>query len=432
MAHTAEKLLQMAAQKGEPRVVGRYREADGVVPGWHKWAAQHSQKEDEIVICRGRNEWRQAACDDDDNDKHLSVVSWNILSNTWWEQGKKDGEYDHTHPEHGDWSFRFQRLLQWMEQLDPDVLAVQELDYVKFETDMLPELQRRGYEGMMQQPKKKAADQPCGNATFWKSTIFQLVQQASFSRTLCTVLDMTEDKVGQVCIVNVHLESSQSDVGFDRRARQMNSALAYAASEAPGAALLVCGDCNTGADAELFRVLREHEWHGHNFSSVYEHPSTHKTLPVSVATFICPGAHYVIDHMLYAQDCLRLRCALDAFSPEEMDEHVHAKGDDCGFPSAFCPSDHVPIGAIFEILPQQHKKSKAVAALSPEREEELGRQWDALCSERPPHTKGKPSPEELAARKKFAALVKAWKETLKDNPLETEFVAKLTKKKGKK
>lgn len=107
---------------------------------------------------------------------------------------------------------------------------------------------------------------------------------------------------------NLHLEASQGPDKSDRRARQLNSALTYAATEAPAAALLVCGD---------FRVLRDYRWHGHALSSVYQHPDTHQTLPVSRATFMVPGHHYVIDHILYNQDSLRLKVALDPFSKEE-------------------------------------------------------------------------------------------------------------------
>jgi len=197
----------------------------------------------------------------------------------------------------------------------------------------------------------------------------------------------------------------------------------------------VCGDCNTGADADLFGVLREYSWHGHKLSSVYEHPDTHQTLPVSHATFLVPGHHYAIDHMLYDAERLRLKCALDAFSKEEMDEHVHPHGDDCGFPSAFCPSDHIPIGAMFELLPQtatittkQCSAASALTIVPEERKAELIAQWQSLQSRRPVQTKGKPTSEQIMERKEHANTVKAWKEAAKDKPAELEFVKQLIKR----
>ena len=322
-----------------------------------------------------------------------------------------------------------QLLLRWIESLNPDVLALQEVDYQKFEEDLLPELSKRGYNGSMQKPKKKADKQPCGVATFWKSELLELVQEKSFSRTQCLVLNCRENN-SQVCITNVHLEASQSEKGSDSRARQLNSALAYAAAEAPDAALLVCGDCNTGADAQLFRVLRDYQWHGHALSSVYEHPHTHKTLPVSFATFAVPGHHYVIDHMLYDQDTLRLRCALDAFSEEEMEEHVHPKGNECGFPSPLCPSDHIPIGAMFELLPETKRPvTQPAVVVSEERKGQLTAQWESLQLSRPAHTKGQPTPQQIQERRAYAAAVRAWKATVEDNKAELEFVTQLIKSK---
>lgn len=165
---------------------------------------------------------------------------------------------------------------------------MQEVDYHRFAEDLAPELLKRGYLGVMQKPKKKAADQQCGVATFWKDQTFRLTEQRSFSRTMCIILERRNAEAEQdqqhqrICITNVHLESAQSELGSDRRARQLNSALAYAAtSTCPDAPLVVCGDCNTGADSQLFHVLRAHCWHGHTMSSVYEHPSTAETFPVN-------------------------------------------------------------------------------------------------------------------------------------------------------
>ena len=301
-------------------------------------------------------------------------MSWNILSDAWWQQGKPIGEYDHTPEEHGEWLFRLKLLLQWIEVFHPDVLALQEVDYDKFGEDLLPELSKHGYDGRMQNPKKKAAKQPCGVATFWKKDKYTLEKEVSFSRTQCVVLNCSETETQtipqQLCIINVHLESSQTEVGCDRRARQLNSALAYAATEARSAALLICGDCNTGADASLFRAIRDYQWHGHSLSSVYEHPDTHATLPVSGATFMVPHHHFVIDHMLYEQDTLKLKCALNASSQEEVDDHV--QGLESGFPSAFCPSDHIPVRAMFEVLSySRQSEPETVTTVSEERKAEL-------------------------------------------------------------
>lgn len=413
----------------QPSKVGRHREEDGTVPGWHEWSRQHSQREDTIEICHGREQWRNQQEHLQQNDAIISLVSWNILSDTWWHKSRSEGEYQHTPQAEGEWPFRLERLLRWIEAFNPDLLALQEVDFEKFEEDLQPILLERGYLGNMQKPKKKAEKQPCGVATFWKQAKFEQQKEASFSRTQCTLFRYIPAN-SQVCVVNVHLESSQTEMGADRRARQLNSALAYAANETPkNTALLLCGDCNTGADSQLFRVLREYQLHGHALSAVYEHPDTHKTLPVSVATFMVPGHHYVIDHMLYDQDTLRLWCALNAFSEEEMVEHVHSKGLDSGFPSAFLPSDHVPIGAMFELLAQPTAGAEETKpeTLSDERKSELTAQWEKLTSQKPANTKGKPTPAQIEERRAYASALKLWKEAFQHNSLESDFVNRLIK-----
>lgn len=128
-----------------------------------------------------------------------------------------------------------------------------------------------------------------------------------------------------------------------------------------------------------------------------------------------PGRHYVIDHMLYSQDRLSLKGALDALSKEQADQHVVPKGIECGF-----PSDHIPIGGVFEILPPTPNSSDdeevEMAPISPEREAELTGQWEALLATKPPHTKGKPSAEQIEERRGYAATVKEWKQSFQGNP----------------
>ena len=419
-----DELIQLASI-WQPNKVGRNRQEDGTVPGWHEWSKLHSQRDDDIVICRGRDGWQKEQQQHQASTNHLSILSWNILSDTWYQKSKSEGEYTHVDDAVGEWSYRFQLLIkEWITPMQPDIVAFQEVDYDKFEVDVLPTLRSLGYDGKMQNPKKKAKTQPCGVATFWKqSNKFDFVTEKSSSRTQCVVLNFNGidekqqcQQQEQICIANVHLESSQNEIASGHRARQLNSALSFASSTevSKTAAVIVCGDCNTGVDAQIFHVLREYQWHGHSLSSVYEHPNTHTTLPVSVATFMVPNHHYVIDHMLYDQDTLRLKCALDAFTHEEKQEHIYATGDECGFPSKFCPSDHIPIGAIFELLP--------LKPISKERQEELKAEWETIQSQCPLQFKGKPTPEQIGQQRSYKATVNSWKESFKNNAVEYEYV----------
>jgi hypothetical protein len=228
-------------------------------------------------------------------------------------------------------------------------------------------------------PKRRQRTSLVETQHFGSRKKFELNKQASFSRSHCVVLDRRgagKHGAPQVCITNVHLESSQNKQGFDRRARQLNSALSFAAKEAPRASLIACGNFNTGADSRLFSVLRDFLWHGHVLSSVYEHPSTARTLPVNHATFMVPGHYYVIDHMLYSHETLSLSCALSAFSQEEQQELLR-KGEDFGFPNAACPSDHIPVGALFKITPAEPKRPPPATTSAPESQRPLSEECKA-------------------------------------------------------
>ena len=426
--HLSEQELIALAASWDDSSTGRHREKDGTEPGWSAWSGKHAQRNDTVAICKGREGWMTYSEQNKDTSQQISIVSWNILSDTWWRKQKSEGDFEHTETEQGDWSFRRRRILEWIEQLNPDVLTLQEFDYEKFELDLHPELAKLGYAGKIQTPKKKADKQPCGNATFWKDEKLHFRKENSTSRTQCVVLS-NQDDGKQLCVINVHLESSQSQLGADRRARQLNSALSYAAAEAPTAAIIIGGDFNTGKSSNLLHALRDHEWHGHSLSSVYEHPDTYETFPVRHATFMVPGHHYCIDHILYGHDDVKLECALDAFREEEREEQVRSKGTDAGFPSELCPSDHIPIGAMFELLPQKAAEETVVndeMAILEERQQKLLMEWRSLKAQQPTKITGKPTPEQIAERKAHAALVKEWKATLQDET-ENVFATNLVK-----
>ena len=148
-----------------------------------------------------------------------------------------------------------------------------------------------------------------------------------------------------------------------------------------------------------------------------------------------PGHHYVIDHMCYDHESMRLRFVLDAFDADERADHVDTEGLTSGFPNVLCPSDHIPIGAMFEVFPHPNRyrsegsEPSSTVNLSEEQKSKLRHEWEELQNQKPPHKNGKPSPEEIAERKAHAISVKAWKEDYRSNSAAFEFVTSLIKQK---
>eukprot|EP00339_Tiarina_fusa_P000100 CAMPEP_0117002588 /NCGR_PEP_ID=MMETSP0472-20121206/4206_1 /TAXON_ID=693140 ORGANISM="Tiarina fusus, Strain LIS" /NCGR_SAMPLE_ID=MMETSP0472 /ASSEMBLY_ACC=CAM_ASM_000603 /LENGTH=440 /DNA_ID=CAMNT_0004702983 /DNA_START=54 /DNA_END=1373 /DNA_ORIENTATION=+ len=420
----SERIVELASSFSTTDV-GYGRDEHGRLAGWQEWAHGHPQKENTVHVCNGRHEWEMANDSNrrkgEDHQQLLSVVSWNTLSETWYELDCRSGGYAHTPREYGVWEGRFPLLIRWISRLRPDILVLQEVDFQRFDSHLLPRLREMGYEGLVQTNRKQRPDQPCGVATFWLRDKLELLT-AHFRYK-------NNDKK-HVCLANIHLESSQSETGANKRARQLNSPLEWAARVAPSSSVIVCGDCNTGADSSLFHVLRTHRWHGHDFASVYEHPATSETLPVNRATFAVPRHHYVIDHMLYSHDSTTLNAVLNALTRDEIDEHL-GSGFDKGFPNEFCPSDHLPIGAVFDVRGTNDEADDTTASSRPPlgegRRKELECQWQVLQAEKPPHRKGLPTPEEIEARREYSRKVKAWKSGFEGNVAETEFAEALIK-----
>mmetsp|Transcript_1362 Transcript_1362/g.3503 ORF Transcript_1362/g.3503 Transcript_1362/m.3503 type:complete len:480 (+) Transcript_1362:200-1639(+) len=392
-----KRILKLASTSS----LDHHRDEHGRLKLWYEWAATHPQRDRIVRVCCGREGWEASNRDAASNhsSKHyqgrLSIVSWNTLSDTWYEQGARSGTYDHTPRNCGKWEGRFPLLLQWIFSLRPDVLALQEVDYHRFESHWLPALQAMGYDGLIQREKrnKSKSDQPCGVATFWWREKLELLDHRMGSRSLATNFrfrthQCTNQSHRQACIINVHLEcghqsSYRGDTSIPNYAKtmrvgQLNAPLLWASQRLPpSASLVLCGDFNTSADNSLLRVLRTETWHGHGFASVYEHPATADTLPVlRDTTCAIPHQRYAIDQLLYAHSTTILSEVLDPLTSSEAEEHLEEKAK--GFPSAFCPSDHLPIGAVFVVPEQPFSESSSVPALPTYTEEELEAALDSV------------------------------------------------------
>ena len=77
-------------------------------------------------------------------------------------------------------------------------------------------------------------------------------------------------------------------------------------------------------------------------------------------------AAWALDHIVYSTRTLRLRAVWETL---EVDDASRAEG----LPNARCPSDHLPVAALFDIVPAAALDAAARAALA--------RQWTALAAE---------------------------------------------------
>jgi mRNA deadenylase 3'-5' endonuclease subunit Ccr4 len=132
----------------------------------------------------------------------VNILSWNILAEAYTADGKAD--YAYVPPKDLQWSVRCKRLLQEIVASDADVITLQEVMFNHFEVDLTTPLAGAGYDGLMQNDKRRTPDHPQGVATFWKRDKLTLMHQAHRSRTMTVIL---RDEMGrQLAVVNCHLE----------------------------------------------------------------------------------------------------------------------------------------------------------------------------------------------------------------------------------
>jgi hypothetical protein len=150
----------------------------------------------------------------------------------------------------------------------------------------------------------------------------------------------------------------------------------------------------------------------------------------------------LIDHLLYSHTTLQLCALLEPLTAEELATSIGADRER-GLPDRLVPSDHLPIGAVFNIDCGAVRASVAAAAsasdkagsvdaaanstLSEETREVLTAAHSTLMAElqHEGKTRGKPTEGEIARRRAHASKVKEWIATLSE--CERAFVKGLSK-----
>lgn len=98
------------------------------------------------------------------------VVSYNVLTDNCI----RDGQYLYCPAEIRCMDSRHGRIMNEIRTIDPDVICLQEADKDHFRKRLKPEMEELGYAGVNQ-----ATSDGQGLATFWRSSMFEMVKQKS-------------------------------------------------------------------------------------------------------------------------------------------------------------------------------------------------------------------------------------------------------------
>lgn len=314
-----------------------------------------------------------------------------------------------------DWNFRRNALKDEITRLGTDVVCLQEVETRTFHEFWVPVMEAIGYNGYffsktrsktMSELESKKVD---GCATFYKTSMFQLVQKQHLEyNTVCMGSDrykktkdlfnrfMNKDHIAlitylqhiatgeKIVVVNTHLHW---DPAFnDVKALQVGILLeemqgiikkflhSNSIDDVKSAPLIICGDFNSTKKSAVYQLfatgaVSKHEdlegrdygrftdegFH-HNFKlkSVYDHIAS--DFPFSNFT---PTFTNEIDYVWYSTGNLQVKGLLGKADEEYFAHQV-------GIPSAYFPSDHIPLVTKFQIRKKGHSAGNKKADFKPD------------------------------------------------------------------
>ncbi len=418
----------------------------------------------------------------------FSVLSWNVLADCYLKRPVDKDIYMHlpSDSQLWDWGYRKGLLIDEILSQDADIVCLQEVEFTAFENDFNPAMEKAGYSGRIQQDKRRSENHAQGVATFWRNSRFLSQSDFSKTRTYTVVLKDTQATHNPLlAVINVHLEGHP--LKCVERCKQLKSALAQLNNDISHHGVLVCGDfnCQMGSSSSSAYLAMGKvplvqgqvpflEWgrevspdaakittHPYKtFSSAYEPSRAIQANVMSLGeefTFSTRPGNVVdgLDQVWYTDDVLKLQGVKPYFKSKSQQETILKNG----LPHAVNGSDHISVGATFSWSigsSLQDLKGAALKGAGPKMEdlsvEQLTEQVNELVIACPitdeemeefntvtaiaPKSKGKPSPEELAAFKDLRLRKEALLRSVSDEAgqmLRTIFtarkrIAKLQKK----
>jgi len=345
--HEQNALLQAACKYEEIKPRSQFPSR---LPGWKTWSESHPQRSEQVIVQKGCSPMHSSV-------SSLSVVSWNVLAQHMLQKNFEDPKsgYKHLSPEYvADVDCRQRNVRWWLEELSPDLIFLQEVDTCRFADHFEKPLMALGNDSTMQE-----RDNNMCCATFWRRGKLSCMWDSSREkvskkerqrqkRSLAHQFRFRGLSAQDFLVLNVHLDAARSQEGQEARALALDFALERLSAQLPGGPLLAIGDFNVNPDNQVMAVLRESHWHGFQMASAYEHPAAQDTSTVLEATCaICPYRD-LFDQIWYRHSHLKLCQVLEALSPEERREAFRVDGP--GLPNQLVPSDHAPVGAVFEVM----------------------------------------------------------------------------------
>lgn len=330
------------------------------------------------------------------DEEQITITSFNLLADLFCLTKKKLGKSSRLEKidnKYLEWEYRRDITLDIFSKLDSDVFCVQEMDAPLHE-DFFERMRERGYEGVMQQEKKKP--KKVGLATFYRKSRFELFHENSRSRALIVTLKMKEKSCEGVetllYVTNVHLEGHYTET--KKRFSQIKSSLEIVARHQHSLTHLpqkkrknleegeeerseeekklrekfrfvsfVAGDFNSGEESGIYRCLvkgglqadyrdsNPHTCHlehtDKDFESPFTFQSTYKSVLGKEPPFTFSGLSKeslsTIDFIFCEKGKVECLAVLNHFEPSQQSDIKR------WVLTEKIPSDHFPISAVMKL-----------------------------------------------------------------------------------
>ncbi|XP_021377441.1 uncharacterized protein LOC110465734 isoform X1 [Mizuhopecten yessoensis] len=328
-----------------------------------------------------------------DSNKQFSVVSYNILAQCHLERN----DYSFTESQYLEESYRHQNLMKEIKYLNADLVCMQEVGPLYYESLLKPAMSRLGYEGLMKKRTQEYFNE--GEATFYKTDRFSAVETCTYSLkdlaeqeledggvseevkvsirkylNLPDVLVLTKlrcNVTGNVlCMGNIHVQWGKMEIP-DAQCIQIVCAIKELAKQGGSDchAQILCGDFNSEATSPGYKLamggyltdevlkqlqalenlemtdsskaaLVNHLWrafqHTSDMKSAYQSAQGCEPVVTSFNRVMLAA----VDYIFYCGSNLHNVGVLQTAN----EEHIKATG---GIPDQLFPSDHISLKAVF-------------------------------------------------------------------------------------
>lgn len=341
--------------------------------------------------------WKVAQTDQSPGGQRYKIITYNVLAESY----ATEEQHPYTPKESLKWENRKIKILEDILEHEPDIICLQEVEMKQFQYFFLPNLQKKGYDGVHKlKTRARVMSDPGsvdGCSIFYQTSKFKLEEQIDIEyqtlainnnippgpgldRTLrrdniaiFLVLQILPEKGASqraksttqprrllVCNTHIHWDPAEADVKLVQVQFMLDEIdkLCNRKNE-PNMPMVIAGDFNSEPSNAVFTLLQtgkvdptHKDWNGTNYGKLSKEGCSHRFKLQNCFGGICEPefSNYngdfmgILDYIWYTSESIRV---LGALEPPTKAEILEQKSP---LPNCNYPSDHIFLLSEFEII----------------------------------------------------------------------------------